>query len=152
MAVAATDPARVLAGVLSGVFISHDGGDTWADPGEGKSSPTFAEGGKGVGTIAGIHAKVVELSEGRLLAFGRGDAINDRMPMSISADLGKTWTYRASLFPPIGGGQRLVLKRLQEGPLLFVSFTSGNRSKPEANGMTFTGQHGNQFTGCMPFD
>jgi hypothetical protein len=129
------------------LHISRDGGKTWTDPGEGKPSPMFAEGGTGEGTIAGIHAKVVELSDGRLLAFGRGDAIDDRMPTSISADLGKTWTYKASPFPPIGGGQRLVLKRLREGPLLFVSFTSGNRSKPEANGMTFTDQQGNTFTG-----
>ena len=99
------------------------------------------------GTIAGIHAKVVELTDGRLLAFGRAASINERMPMSISDDLGKTWTYKASPFPPIGGGQRLVLKRLQEGPLLFVSFTSGNRSKPEANGMTFTDQNGKELTG-----
>jgi hypothetical protein len=39
------------------------------------------------------------------------------------------------------------LKRLQEGPLLFVSFTSGNRHNPEANGMNFTDQEGNEFTG-----
>ena len=45
------------------------------------------------------------------------------------------------------GGQRLVLKRLREGPLLFASFTSGNRSKPEANGMTFTDQKGKTFMG-----
>jgi len=129
------------------LHISRDGGKTWADPGEAKPSPTFTEGGTGKGTIAGIHAKVAELSDGRLLAFGRGDAIDGRMPMSVSADLGKTWTYKASPFPPIGSGQRLVLKRLREGPLLFVSFTSGNRSKPEANGMTFTDQHGEEFTG-----
>jgi hypothetical protein len=129
------------------LHISRDGGKTWTDPGEGKPRPTFAEGGKGEGTIAGIHAKIVELSDGRLLAFGRGDAINGRMPMSISGDLGKTWTYQASPFPPIGSGQRLVLKRLDEGPLLFVSFTSGNRRQPEAGGMTFTDQQGNEFTG-----
>jgi hypothetical protein len=129
------------------LHISRDGGRTWTDPGEGKPKPSFTEGGKGEGTIAGIHAKVAELGDGRLLAFGRGDAIDGRMPMSISADLGGTWTYKASPFPPIGGGQRLVLKRLREGPLLFVSFTSGKRSRPEANGMTFTDQKGNTFTG-----
>lgn len=129
------------------LHISRDGGKTWTDPGEGKPKPTFAEGGKGEGTIAGIHAKIVELNDGRLLAFGRGDTINSRMPMSISGDLGKTWTYQASPFPPIGSGQRLVLKRLDEGPLLFVSFTSGNRRQPEAGGMTFTDQQGKEFTG-----
>ena len=129
------------------LHISRDGGKTWADPGEGKLAPSFTEGGTGEGTIAGIHANVAELSDGRLLAFGRGDAIDGKMPMSISSDLGKTWTYKASPFPPIGGGQRLVLKRLQEGPLLFVAFTSGNRTKPEANGMIFTDQKGQSFTG-----
>ena len=67
--------------------------------------------------------------------------------MSISDNLGTTWTYRASPFPPIGGGQRLVLRRLKEGPLLFVAFTSANRSTPEAKGMTFTDQEGKEFTG-----
>ena len=44
------------------------------------------------------------------------------MPKSLSDDMGKTWTYSAGPFPPIGGGQRPVLMRLQEGPLLFASF------------------------------
>lgn len=104
------------------LHISQDGGKTWADPGEGKPRPTFREGGVGEGTIAGIHGKVVELNDGKLMALGRGDTINGRMPMSLSDDLGKTWTYRASPFPPIGGGQRLVLARLKEGPIFFASF------------------------------
>ncbi len=59
------------------------------------------------------------------MAFGRGDGIVDkdgleRMPMSLSEDNGRTWTYSASEFPPIDGGQRLVLMRLQEGPVLLV--------------------------------
>jgi sialidase-1 len=129
------------------LHLSHDGGITWTDPGADKPAPQFIQGGTGEGTIAGIHAQVVELNDGRLMALGRGDTIQGRMPMSISRDLGKTWTYHASPFPPIGGGQRLVLKRLQEGPLLFVSFTSGNRRAPESNGMTFTDQDGRQFVG-----
>lgn len=127
--------------------ISRDGGKTWTDPGQGKPRPKFTEGGTGEGTIAGIHAKVVELEDGRLMALGRGDAINGRMPMSLSADLGATWTYRASPFPPIGGGQRLVLLRLREGPLMLVSFTSENLREPEAGGMTFTDQQGDEFVG-----
>lgn len=81
------------------------------------------------------------------MALGRGDSIDGRMPMSLSSDLGQTWTYQASPFPPIGGGQRLVLRRLQEGPLLLVSFTSANRRQPEANGMTFVDQQGRTFVG-----
>ena len=136
-------------GIVKGtaLHISRDKGKTWTDPGRDRPAPAFTDGETSEGTIAGIHAKVVELADGRLLALGRGATINDKMPMSLSADLGKTWTYKGSPFPPIGGGQRLVLTRLQEGPLLFVSFTSDKRTKPEANGMTFTDQKGNTFTG-----
>jgi sialidase-1 len=129
------------------LHVSRDGGKTWTDPGAGKPAPEFTQDGTGEGTIAGIHAKVVELKDGRLMALGRGDSIDERMPMSLSDDQGRTWTYRASPFPPIGGGQRLVLRRLEEGPLLFVSFTSGNRREPETSGMTFRDQEGNEFTG-----
>ena len=129
------------------LHLSHDGGKTWVDPGAGKPQPSFTAGGTGEGTIAGIHAKVIELDDGRLLALGRGDSIDGKMPMSLSTDLGKTWTYQASPFPPIGGGQRLVLKQLHEGPLLLVSFTSGDRKDPESNGMTMIDQDGNEFIG-----
>ncbi len=104
------------------VHISADSGKTWTDPGKGKQAPTFADGKTGP-WIAGIHARLVELSDGRLMAFGRGDNIRNRMPQSISSDGGATWSYSASPFNPIGSGQRLVLMRLREGPLLFVSFT-----------------------------
>ena len=129
------------------LHISRDGGKTWMDPGESKPQPVFKEGGMGEGTIAGIHAKVIELEDGRLMALGRGDSIDGKMPMSLSNDLGTTWTYTSSPFPPIGGGQRLVLRRLNEGPLLLISFTSGNRREPEANGMTLIDQNGAEFTG-----
>jgi hypothetical protein len=103
------------------VLISRDGGKTWSDPGEGKPKPDFRDGGRGA-WIAGIHAGIVELKDGRLMAFGRGDSIQGRMPKSVSSDSGATWTYSASPFPPIGGGQRLVLLRLKEGPIFFASF------------------------------
>ena len=86
---------------------SRDGGKTWEDLG---------------GTIAGIHAGLVELADGSLMALGRGNAIDGRMPCSLSRDGGHTWECSASPFPPIGSGQRLVLKRLQEGPILLCSF------------------------------
>ena len=129
------------------LHISRDSGKSWVDPGEGKPQQIFTEGGVGEGTIAGIHATAIELEDGRLMALGRGDSINGKMPMSLSADLGKTWTYSSSPFPPIGGGQRLVLRRLNEGPLLVISFTSGNRREPGANGMTFIDQEGGEFIG-----
>ena len=89
------------------LHVSKDGGETWEDTSS---------------LIKGIHAGIVELKDGRLMAFGRGNAIDGRMPCSISADGGYTWTYSATEFPPIGSGQRLVLKRLQEGPLMLCSF------------------------------
>ena len=116
----------------STIHVSRDGGKTWAEAG---------------GDIRGIHAGVVGLKDGRLMAFGRAQVLDGKMPMSLSDDLGKTWTYQATEFPPIFGGQRLILKRLNEGPILFVSFTSGIRGLPESSGMTFTDENGNEFTG-----
>jgi hypothetical protein len=60
------------------------------------------------------------------------------MPMSISKDMGKNWTYSASEFPPLGSGQRLILRRLKEGPILFVSFTD------RKNGMVIRDHAGKQ--------
>ncbi len=102
------------------------------------------------GVTRGIHAGVVELQDGRLMALGRGQVIGGYMPMSLSDDMGPTWTYSASPFPPIGDGQRLVLMRLREGPLLFVSFASDDRSKPQSRGMIFTDREGNEFIGYAP--
>ena len=131
--------------------LSKDNGLTWEDM--GKTNPgTFKAGASG-GTIAGIHAGVVQLSDERFMALGRGDGIVDRnglerMPMSISEDNGRTWTYSASEFPPIDGGQRLVLMRLREGPLLLISFTNHPfRLKNGLNGMTFKDKDGNEYTG-----
>jgi hypothetical protein len=91
------------------VYLSADNGETWRDT---------------LGTIAGIHACVTQLKDGRLMAFGRGDNIDGKMPISISSDMGRTWEYSASIFPPSGGCKRPLILRLKEGPLLFVSFTS----------------------------
>jgi hypothetical protein len=117
-------PCDVAARDGATIHVSNDGGMTWADPGIGTDplQPEVRAGASG-GTIAGEHAGVVELEDHRLMALGRGDNIDDRMPMSISYDMGKTWTYSASPFPPIRMGQRLVLKRLQEGPILLLAFT-----------------------------
>ncbi len=128
------------------IHVSHDDGKTWSDAGRG-TKPEFVSGGNGLGTVAGIHASVVELANGNLLALGRGDSIDGHMPQSISRDTGKTWEYSPSPFPPIGGGQRLILRRLNEGPLLLVSFTSGNRTEPEANPQSFIDQLGQTFAG-----
>lgn len=106
--------------------ISADGGKTWSSL-CGNKPERFVDGGTG-NIIAGIHASIVQLKDGSIMAFGRGNDITDsdgikRMPMSISHDNGKTWTYSASVFPPISGGQRCTMTRLREGPILLVSFT-----------------------------
>ena len=126
------------------IHISRDGGETWVDPGAGTPKPNFKTDASG-GTIAGIHAGVVQLTDGRLMALGRGDNrlgsddnIGERMPMSLSQDMGKTWHYSASEFSPITGGQRLVLRRLQEGPLLFASFTDSSRDAENPTGLVVT--------------
>jgi formylglycine-generating enzyme required for sulfatase activity/putative cell wall-binding protein len=125
------------------VHISADRGQTWTDPGvpgelpiseadHEEAQPSFDDGETGE-WIAGIHAPVVELSDGRLMALGRGnnidslihDEVDGRMPMSISEDGGETWTYTASEFDPIGGGQRAMLLNLEEGAIMFASFTRG---------------------------
>jgi sulfatase modifying factor 1 len=91
------------------LWMSRDGGLTWTNPG---------------GRIRGNHPSVAELDDGRLFGLGRSNAIDGKMPMSISTDRGKSFTYSASEFPPIGGGQRLVLMKLREGPLFFASFAN----------------------------
>ena len=72
------------------IHISKDNGQTWYDPWDGAPLPHFEDGGKG-STIAGIHAGIVQLNDGRLMALGRGNSIKDKngrlkMPMSLSRD------------------------------------------------------------------
>ena len=119
----------------SAIHISRDNGQTFVDPGANRPDPDFEDGGTGA-WIAGIHCGFVQLLNGDLLAFGRGDNINDMMPRSISTDMGENWTYSASPFQPIGGGQRCVLLRLEysygerlggtvDSPILMLSFGTG---------------------------
>ncbi|MHC4624626.1 MAG: SUMF1/EgtB/PvdO family nonheme iron enzyme [Planctomycetota bacterium] len=131
----------------SAIHVSRNGGITWRDPGEDRVKPEFAAGKTG-GWIAGIHTGCAQLKDSSLLAFGRGDSIDGKMPRSISVDMGENWTYSASDFNPIGGGQRLVLLRLKEGPLFFASF---------AKNMTITDAAGqfrvvNGLFGALSFD
>ena len=92
------------------------------------------------------------------MALGRGDNLPGadgrelRMPASISNDMGKSWTYAPSEFPPIAGGQRLVFYRLNEGPLLLISFTH-HPEEPDVSklGMMFKGADGKLFRGYGMF-
>lgn len=104
------------------VHASEDGGENWKDLGEGKSQLSYKEGEMGA-LIAGIHAGIVSLNDGKIIALGRGNNINGRMPLSVSTNRGITWKYFASEFPPISSCQRLAMIRLNEGPILLVSFT-----------------------------
>ncbi len=123
------------------VHMSDDNGLTWFDPGEGQPIPTFAAGQTGA-WVAGIHGGVAELSDGRLLGLGRGDTIGGMMPKSVSTDLGLNWTYSASVFPPIGGGQRLALLRLKEGPVFLASFAGGMQITDSTGTHTVYGLYG----------
>lgn len=49
--------------------------------------------------IRGIHGTIVQLTNGSLLAFGRGNDIHGMMAQSISHDMSRTWNYTASTFP-----------------------------------------------------
>ncbi len=113
------------------LWISHDEGLTWKSSG---------------GTINCVHPGVVELGDGRLLGLARENEVRDGleivteyedfgkkyvhkspkrvMARNISSDDGKTWKRLVSPFPHIDGGQRLVLMRLREGPIMLASFAN----------------------------
>jgi formylglycine-generating enzyme required for sulfatase activity len=132
------------------IYISKDKGVHWATPYTLPITPLYKNGSMG-GLIAGIHGSVVQLKDGRFLALGRNDnivsdSLGERMPMSISNDAGATWQYAPSAFPPINSGQRLVLRRLNEGALLMIAFTH-SPGKSTIEGMDFTKPDGTKYTG-----
>ena len=133
-------PCDAVAGANGGsiLHLSSDNGNTWQLPSRGKPVPRFLPGQSGA-RIAGIHAAVDQWIDGSLVAVGRGDSINGRMPLSLSRDGGVSWTYAASPFPPIAGGQRAVLRRLSENVLMLVSFTNGSKFATD-KGTTIEGQ------------
>ena len=124
----------VLAISLDGasLVISRHNGQTWTETGAKRSKMELNPGASGP-CIAGIHAPLVQLADGRLMAMGRLDDVADqerfgfKMPISYSGDLGETWSYAASEFPVVSNTQRPVLLRLQEGPIVLCSFTDQAR-------------------------
>jgi hypothetical protein len=134
------------------LVISRDGGQTWTctDATRGKSG--VRPGGSGF-RHAGIHAPLVQLADGRLMAIGRTGTVDGKgqfaahAPMSYSSDFGATWTYQESEFPTVGTGQRPVMLRLREGPLLLCSFTDQRRFWPHPKGLAFRSASGRDFTG-----
>ncbi|MHC4361336.1 MAG: SUMF1/EgtB/PvdO family nonheme iron enzyme [Planctomycetota bacterium] len=133
-----------------GIAITHDAGQTlWVSRDEGL---TWSNPG---GTVLGNHPSAAPLADGRLIGFGRGAAIDGKMPMSISSDGGKTFEHSASEFQPIGGGQRLALLRLREGPLFLASF--GNSYGISSVPTIITDSEGNkhqakELFGAVSFD
>jgi hypothetical protein len=101
------------------LLFSRDKGLSWLDPG---------------GDIRGHHVCVERLNDGRFLTLTRGEEVDGMLAMSISDDLGKSYTYYASEFPPIEGGQQSVLLRLKEGPLFFASFADWGIEITDASG------------------
>jgi len=118
----------------SAMYISKDKGKHWYATYQSPVTPVYKAGNTG-GLIAGIHAAVVQCKDGSFLALGRNDNIMsadssiEHMPMSISYDTGRTWRYYPSEFPPVSSGQRFVLRRLNEGALLLVSFIHNSDSE-----------------------
>jgi len=156
----AGNPIRTKAGVIaipfdgSGLSVSRDDGRTWSETGrQRRGSEDIQPGGRGP-FMAGIHSPIVELADGRLMAFGRISAgLPDQerfqftMPASYSADLGDSWEWEKSEFPVVSNTQRPALLRLKEGPILLCSFTDEHRTPfKDRKGMTFRST-GADYTG-----
>jgi formylglycine-generating enzyme len=149
-------PSDVGAGNESGTVLweSIDDGENWTEITRyAWNSEGYAVEGGEAGWIAGIHASVVELKNGDLLAFGRHRNIDGQSPLSQSSDGGKTWTYRPSGFPPIYSGQQPVFKRLKDGSILLISYTdltSSYREKKQ-KGMLIESVSGQEHRGYGMF-
>jgi hypothetical protein len=156
----ASNPIRTKEGVIAipfdsaGLSISRDNGKSWSETGRHRrGSEDIQPGGKGP-FIAGIHSPIVELADGRLMAFGRLSAeepaqkrFDLKMPVSYSSDLGETWKWDISEFPVVSNTQRPAMLRLKEGPILLCSFTDEARTPfKERKGLTFKSTVGD-YTG-----
>ncbi|MFC5456021.1 SUMF1/EgtB/PvdO family nonheme iron enzyme [Prosthecobacter fluviatilis] len=137
------------------LVFSRDEGKTWGFNDVKKRASDFRPGGKGF-RHPGIHAPIVQLNDGRLMAFSRNDPPEDqakfemKTPISYSSDLGKTWSYAASEFPAISSVQRAVMIRLKEGGILLCSFTDQWRDWKNRKGMMFASKAG-EFKGYGMF-
>ncbi len=133
---------------------STDGGKMWAS--HFIEDKKLAHRNGSSARHAGIHAPIVELADGRLMTFGRLNTpeeqakFNFKTPASFSSDGGLTWTHAPTEFPAISSVQRQVLMRLQEGALLFCSFTDLSANARDPKGMIFKSQKG-EFNGAGLF-
>jgi formylglycine-generating enzyme len=133
---------------------SHDAGATWQAILMSKRDDVALIVPGGIGhRPPGIHAPIVELADGSLMAVSRQDPVEDRArfhgktPISISRDGGKTWTFAESPFPAISSAQRAVMLRLAGGPILICSFTDLGKEWKDRKGLTFTAADGSEFQG-----
>ncbi len=137
------------------LVFSKDEGKTWGFNDVKRRASDFRPGGTGF-RYPGIHAPIVQLGDGRLMAFSRNDPPEDqakfdlKTPISYSSDLGKTWTYAASEFPAISSVQRAAMIRLDGGGILLCSFTDQWRDWKNKKGMKFKSKTG-EFTGYGMF-
>lgn len=131
---------------------SHDHGETWSYGDVAQRESDWRPGGKGV-RYPGIHAPMVQLNDGRIMAVSRYDKPEDqarfnlKTPVSFSSDLGKTWTYEATEFPAISSVQRQAMIRLKEGPLLLCTYTDQRRDWDKRVGLDFKAADGHEFKG-----
>jgi hypothetical protein len=155
----ANHPIRLKDGVIampydnSSLLISRNNGQTWQSRGRDLRGSDDIRPGKSGPLIAGYHAPIVQLADGRLMAFSRLDAVplqerfNFKMPVNYSSDLGETWQWEVSGFPVVSSVQKPVMLRLKEGPIVLCSFTDQWRTPfKERQGMTFQSTTGT-YTG-----
>jgi Neuraminidase (sialidase) len=156
----ASHPIRTKEGVIAipfdfaGLSISRDNGKTWSETGRQRRGSDDIQPGLQGPFIAGIHSPIVELADGRLMAFGRlspeepaQKRFELNMPVSYSSDLGETWQWAISEFPVVSNTQRPAMLRLKEGPIVLCSFTDQARTpKDQRQGLTFKSTGGG-YTG-----
>jgi sulfatase modifying factor 1 len=156
----ANNPIRLKDGVIampydnSSIIISRDNGKTWQSCGRDLRGGDDVRPGNSGPCIAGIHAPIVQLNDGRLMAYGRLSPEDSnqkyfqlKMPVSYSSDMGETWQWGISEFPVVSNTQKPVLLRLKEGPIILCSFTDQARTPfKERKGLVFKSKNG-EYTG-----
>jgi formylglycine-generating enzyme required for sulfatase activity len=88
------------------LWVSHDEGVTWSDPG---------------GRTGGRHTAFALLRDGGILGMGgKNSNVDGYMPKSISHDGGKSYNVSKTPFAPLATNQRPSLVRLASGRLFFA--------------------------------
>ena len=154
----ANNPIRLKDGTIavpydnSSLLVSRDDGQTWQSRGRDLRSTDDVRPGKSGPFIAGYHAPIVQLADGRLMAFSRLDAVplqerfDFKMPVNYSSDLGETWQWGVSEFPVVSSVQKPAMLRLKEGPIVLCSFTDQWRNWKNRQGLRFRSNDGD-YTG-----